>query len=817
MSRVDLHVHSRHSRHPAEWFLQRIGAQESYTDVEEVYRMAKARGMTWVTLTDHNTIDGALELHERHPDDTFVSVEVTAYFPQDGCKVHVLVYGIDAEKFAAIQARRGDVYRLRDWLRQEGVACSVAHATFSVNEKLTVATVEKLALLFDVFEGINGGRPEPHNESWMEALRGLTPERLAELEARHGIQPWGPSSWIKGLTAGSDDHAGLFVGQTWTEADAGSLPEFLDSLRQRRTRPAGRHSDHRSFACAVYKIAHEFSRAKGASGGGGAWTTLTALLFDNGRLGLREWLAVQKGRRGRNATDRILAQCMEDLIDGRSRDPLDSATQVERTWQALTGLSDGFFALIAESLTNDLQRGETGRLIRNLSASLPALFLLAPFLTVLRHQHGDHELRNGVAAAFGVDRARPGTLLWFTDTLTELNGVAVTLREVATYARQAGRPMKLVASLADHEDPKDLPPGTLLLPCIYDVRPGFYDAVNVRLPSLLRSLDAIAREEPSEIVISTPGPVGLVGLVAARLLRVRCTGVYHTDFTAQVDRFIGDPWVSSLVEGYTRRFFTLVDEVRVPTARYMDMLVERGIDRARMKMFRRGIPPEFAVHDEAGQAAWRARLDLPPGVPVLLWAGRLGAEKNLDFLRQVHRSVARWRPDTRLVLAGDGPEARSLRRACEGDPRIVFTGRLERTDLVHLYGLADVFVFPSTTDTFGMVVLEAQACGLPAIVSDVGGPQELVDNARTGFVVRADDLEAWTAAVMAVLDMRTSAPKALAGMRSAARARAVNGWGWDRLLDDMMGLPGREPGTGCESTALGVGIGAAPAQGFPVP
>ncbi|MBN1558096.1 MAG: glycosyltransferase [Lentisphaerae bacterium] len=794
MIRVDMHVHSRYSRHPSEWFLQRIGAQESYTDVEDVYRMAKARGMTYVTLTDHNTIDGALELHARHPEDTFISSEVTAYFPEDGCKVHVLTYGITPPQFEVIQALREDIRQLRNYLRDQHIACSVAHATYPVNDRLSIHTIEKLLLLFDVFEGINGGRNRAHNETWRTALRSLTPARLDRLRDRHGIDPWAPDPWIKGVTGGSDDHAGLFVGQTFTlSEETATIPGFLDRVRQRRTDADGRHADHKSLSCAVYKIAYQYSQARTTAVSPSPLALFHALIFRNGRLGLKNWLAVQKLKRGKRAGDRAMLQCVEELLDEPNHAPLDSEAQIARMYNALTRLSDAFFSLIAGSLEKDLQNGNTGGLLGNLSAALPAMFLLAPAITVLRHMHGDRELLRGVAHAFDARPDRPRRLLWFTDTVAELNGVAVTMREIAARAHASGRAVKLVTCLADHEDRAALPPGVLLLPCIYHVTPGFYSAWTLRLPSLLRAMDAIAAEDPDEIVISTPGPVGLVGVAAARLLRIRCTGVYHTDFTRQADQFIGDHWVSSVVETYTRGFFTLMDEVRVPTVRYMSMLEERGLDMSKMKLFSRGIEPEFAICDERRQAEWRERLSIPPGAPVLLWAGRLGREKNLDFLFRVYHAVALRRPDARLVLAGDGPETERLRAEYRAEPRIAFTRRLDRADLPHLYGMADAFVFPSTTDTFGMVVLEAQACGLPAVVSDVGGPQELVDSGKTGFVVRADDLDAWTAAVLALLDMKSSDPALLEHMRVAARVRAQNGYGWDRLLDEMTGAQSPPP------------------------
>jgi predicted metal-dependent phosphoesterase TrpH len=148
MMRVDLHCHSKFSAHPSEWFLQRIGTRESYTEVEALYRQAKARGMTHVTITDHNTIDGGLALVKLHPEDTFISAEVTAYFPEDGCKVHVLVYDIDPDQFAEIQKLRSDIRALRNYLREQDIACSVAHPTYSVNNRLSQETLENIDLFY---------------------------------------------------------------------------------------------------------------------------------------------------------------------------------------------------------------------------------------------------------------------------------------------------------------------------------------------------------------------------------------------------------------------------------------------------------------------------------------------------------------------------------------------------------------------------------------------------------------------------------------------------------------------------------------------
>ncbi len=103
MAKADLHVHSSYSARPSEWFLQRLGTRESYTDPETIYREALKQGMDFVTITDHNTIEGALILKERHPERVFTGVEATTYFPETGCKVHLLVYGFNEAQFAMIR------------------------------------------------------------------------------------------------------------------------------------------------------------------------------------------------------------------------------------------------------------------------------------------------------------------------------------------------------------------------------------------------------------------------------------------------------------------------------------------------------------------------------------------------------------------------------------------------------------------------------------------------------------------------------------------------------------------------------------------
>jgi glycosyltransferase involved in cell wall biosynthesis len=785
MIRADLHLHSRHSKHPGEWVLQRLGAQESYTDVEAVYRACKARGCAFITLTDHNTIDGALELAALHPKDCFVSTEATAYFPEDGCKIHILCYGITAAQFEAIQKARENIYNLRDYLRLEGIACSVAHGTFDVNGRLTVEHLEKLILLFNTFESANGTRGESGNRLWTEVLRSLTPETIRTLVAKHGIDPWGEEPWRKGLTGGSDDHAGLFLGETYTLAEADSVESLLEAIRGRRTLAGGRLGDHKALAYAVYKIASEYTHAKG--GVRGLPGMLSSILFQSEGPALRERMAIKRLGFRRSARDQMMAQFLKRLMEVAKVGPTRGADwQVEQAYDALATLVDACIRELVQSVQRGLSGGEAPDLFQQIATVIPAAVFSAPFFSTLRMLNQNRTIHAELVDRFKLAGAGcPVRTLWFSDTVSDLNGVSVTLREVAACAARMNRPLGVVGCLTDEEQALR-PAGLINLPCVCSFTPQFYDAHTVRIPSLLRAIDIVAACNPSKIIVSTPGPVGLVGLLVGRLLGIPCVGVYHTDFTKQAELITDDLGVAGMVESYLRWFYARMDEIRVPTQAYIDKLAERGYPRAQMRMLRRGLDCGFSTVADATLAEAQ-RLWFPAGgPPVLLYAGRVGREKNLDLLFYVCRELKARRVAVRVVIAGDGPDLAALREQYGSDAGVTFTGRLDRELLKACYASADLFLFPSTSDTFGMAVLEAQALGLPALVTDVGGPQEIIRHGKTGYVLPADDAELWVRSAMRIIESRTAHPEDFGRWRAEIRETSSSLYSWEALVEEMI-------------------------------
>ncbi|MDD3052114.1 MAG: phosphoesterase, partial [Candidatus Cloacimonetes bacterium] len=389
MAKADLHCHSVFSEHPSEWFLQRIGAAESYTEPEYIFKEQLKRGMDFVTITDHNRIGGVLLLKEKYPDRIITGVESTVYFPEDGCKIHLLVYGLNEAQFNEIQKIRKDIYQTRDYIKEQNLAYSVAHATYSVNGRLQADHLRKLLLLFDNFEGINGGRNHLNNVGWMNVLTNLTPSHIDKLYQRYRIEPFSDNSWTKGITGGSDDHAGLFLGRTYTEALANTPEEFLQKIREKKIICDGRHNDYQSLAFTIYKIAIDYSKTKSTEFSKTIMSQLTDFLVDNKTLSWKYRLKVRKSEE-QDINSRLKTAFAELTNALKKENKIDK--RFDLFYEKISDITDLFFTSLFESTTKELAQGNFVKMIRNVSSSLPGFFLTLPFFTTLQHMHRNREL-----------------------------------------------------------------------------------------------------------------------------------------------------------------------------------------------------------------------------------------------------------------------------------------------------------------------------------------------------------------------------------------------------------------------------------------
>ena len=785
MPKADMHVHSKHSMHPSEWFLQRLGASESYTEPEFIFTESIDKKMDFVTVTDHNTADGSFFLKQKYPDKVFTDVEVTSYFPEDGCKAHILIYGFTPAEFEHIDRIRTDIYELRDYIKSKKLAYSVAHAAYSVNGKLTEAHLEKFILLFDVFEAINGSRDRASNVLWTRILSGLTPEFIGRIYDRHRIEPMSADPWIKGFTGGTDDHAGIFIGKTFTETPAGcaSPGEFLASIRDKKSIARGRHNDFKGLAFAIYKIAYDFSRRKGAGLSGSLLSQLTEYVFEKKKLSFKSEIKVGKAKyfSGDSGIQGLLAGFVDALKENAGM-PIEEKLDI--VYDKITAITDEFFKSLLISARKDLNRGDIVSLIKNVSSSITGIFLAAPFFTTIRHIHENRSVVSSFASKFReLDSPDGKRILWFTDTLNDLNGVSVTLKTLGWQSFINKKNIRLVTCL-DGPEALGLSFNVLNLPYIHSFELPYYEKYSIKVPSMLSALKEIYAFEPDEIVISTPGPVGLAGFMAAKLMGIKCTGIYHTDFTSQSREIIGDESAASIIEAYTRWFYSSMDELKVPSNKYIPILRSRGFETSKMSIFRRGIDSKLFSNRPGGRLFLREFLGIMDGI-ILIYTGRISRDKNLDFLIDVYKSMLSGYPYLKLIIAGDGPQLGELKSRCSGLDGVFFTGKVQQQMLPVMLSGSDIFVFPSITDTFGMSVLEAQSCGVPAVVSDTGGPQEIIIDKVTGLAARSNDLNEWVENISYLASACGSGSGLFLRMKTESSRNAAQNYDWNSVLTEL--------------------------------
>lgn len=528
-ARADLHCHSRTSDRPSEWLLRRIGAPECFTEPLGVYRRCRAAGMDFVTLTDHDSIAGALEI--AHLPGAFVSCEVTAAFPEDGCPLHVLVWGIDEARHRAIQELRGDLYALTAYLDTEGIVYALAHPLFRQSPRLTVAHFERLLLLFRRFELVNGSRAPRGGELLRSLLAGLAPELMAQLADRHGLAPRHPQPWIKHVTGGSDDHAGFTLGRAWTETPAASsVGEFLAHLAAGRSQAGGEHGSSLLLARCFTSIAWDYYRRRLAADGAGG-QPLAALferLLAEGDLAdlplgdrIRLFAARRlKRRRTMETVDRALIDELAELASSPAAD--EPAEQ--RCFRIASRLADGLGYGALREFGKHLAAGKLSESLQSLSGLTPAAISLAPYVAAVRSQHQDGSFHREIEARFGVEPApRHQVEVWLADEIAG-DGVDDDLRvALAALARGRGRRLERLTCAGAEPGGAD---GETRFAAVGELRLPELPALALAFPPILELLAACERLAPAAVVVDAPGPLGLVGLGMARLLGVPLVAVY---------------------------------------------------------------------------------------------------------------------------------------------------------------------------------------------------------------------------------------------------------------------------------------------------
>lgn len=818
---LDTHVHSTASDGPAAAALGFIGCPECYSPPEKVYDQARERGMDLVTITDHDTIAGGLELVERGFERFILGQEVTVHFPEDRCKLHVLVWGLSPEHAEQIDTLRlrDDVYQFAAWLREHELPHALAHPLYIQNGKLSFWHIERAALLFRGFEVLNGAHSATHRKALERFLDALTPAKIADLASLHDMQPLWPEPHRKSRTAGSDDHALLNVGRTYTEVP-GELDDpraFFGQVMSYRSRVSGVGGHPSLLAHQLSTVGAHYTasrlRGKGGpkarlvrsklmkfAGVGEDKPSKPALVLEAARNKLlgrrrREWPLLTALRAGLGPVLERHPELRERL-DPETWTAGSALAQHERMEQFSEELVRELTAILSDGTLDAIrERDRRGMTDHAVSQAIVQAAQL-PYVFGLFHQNKERWFLERLQHNLDTERGRPSEILdrpikvkLFTDTLGDVNGVTRFIRTMASKALEHGHDLEVLTStnieMPEGENLRNFKP-------LFASKMPKYENLELVLPPVLEMMRHIDREQPDVIHISTPGPVGLVGLIAAKMVRVPVVGVYHTDFPAYVDRLFEDHILTEVATGAMRRFYRRFATVLTRSKDYVPIVSELGVPKNIVSALKAGCDTRQFSPAKADASVWR-QFDLPGGpsetnetsetTVKAVFCGRVSVEKNLPMLvdvwKRAHARLAKAGVDARLVVIGDGPYREKMQRQLRKHGG-VFAGFRHGDELSAMYASADAFCFPSETDTLGQAVMEAQASGLPAIVATEGGPKEIVEHGQTGYAIDAADEQAWEDAIVELLSD--------ADRRRAMGERAVERMGAfsvDAMFDDF--------------------------------
>jgi len=719
-SRVDLHCHSTASHFSKLGVQRSLGLPECATPPQEVYELAKRRGMDFVTITDHDTIDGCLEIADRP--DCFVSEELTARFAGEPQAVHVLCYGITRGDHEWLQAHSGDVEACAAYLHEQEIVCALAHPFFNVAAPLTRRHRRRLAELFPIWEVRNGSRAAELN---MPAVIYI------ETHGGTGI-------------GGSDDHAGVDIGRTFTEAPAAATPEeFLGWLRRGQAEACGEQGSAAKWAHAAMALA-----------------TRALALGEDGREPLP---GQQRGGSGEGLPP-VQPKGSGPSPEGRPQGPnpgavLKMAERVIREGAAREGK-------IAADVGPEDARALLEAWLDGVGLDLRGRELIA-YLQSSEFSHADlyrrarriHDRRLRAAVDGGVEAVSDGDLQAAVTGLFEALVPAVPYAPAAAFLgaekaklRDRSGERRRVAVIADgigsmhgvthtieqirergvpgfEVDIVGTDPGVdRRLPAATELEVPFYAGMSLGVPGLPDLVETLADGCYDLVHVTAPGPAGIAATLMSRITAVPLIASYHTEIATYAGMRTEDPTLEALTRAGLAAFYTVPGAVLSPSPSADASVIGLGADPDRLGRWERGVDTERFDPRKADRDAF-------PGEIKVLYAGRLTREKGVDLLAESFLRAHASDPRLHLLLAGGGPEEAELRERL--GERATFLGWLS-DDLPRAYASADAFLFCSGTDTYGQVILEAAASGLPVVAVAAGGPATLIENRHTGLLCRPD-------------------------------------------------------------------------------
>jgi glycosyltransferase involved in cell wall biosynthesis/predicted metal-dependent phosphoesterase TrpH len=731
-----MHCHSTASQLSRLGVQRSLGLPECATPPEEVYELAKRRGMDFVTITDHDTIAGCLELDGRP--DCFVSEELTARFAGEPQAVHILCYGITSGDHEWLQAQSGDVEACAAYLHENGIACALAHPFFNVAAPLTRRHRRRLSELFPVWEVRNGSRAAELN---------MPAAVYVDTHGGTGI-------------GGSDDHAGVDIGRTFTEVpDAATPEEFLRHLRHGDAEAGGEQGSAAKWTHAAMALATR-ALVIDAEGPGGADASVPspAAVLKMAERVIREGAA----REGKIAADigPEDARCLLEAwlagmgLDLRGRELIaflqsDGFSHAD-LYRRARRIHDRRLRAAVEKGTAAVASGDLAGAINGLFEALVPAVPYAPSTVFLgaekaKLSNRSEERRRVALIADGI-----GSMHGVTHTIEQIREHGVPGFDVEVIGTDAGVDRRL--------------------PAAAELQMPFYEGMTLGVPGLPDLVEALADGGYDLVHVTAPGPAGIAATLLSRVTGVPLLASYHTELAAYAGMRSGDGGVEAIARAALGGFYGAPRTVLSPSPSADASLVELGTEASRIGRWERGVDSDRFDPAKADRDAY-------PGELKVLYAGRMTREKGVDLLAESFLAARRSDPRLHLLLAGGGPEEGELRERL--GEHATFLGWLGGEELACAYASADIFLFASSTDTYGQVILEAGASGLPVVAVAEGGPAALVENRHTGLLCRPDPDH------LAGALLQLASSPALRRQLGSAALGSVRSRSWERSMGQL--------------------------------
>jgi glycosyltransferase involved in cell wall biosynthesis len=359
----------------------------------------------------------------------------------------------------------------------------------------------------------------------------------------------------------------------------------------------------------------------------------------------------------------------------------------------------------------------------------------------------------------------------FTDTFVpEVNGVARTLKRFTDFLEKKNIEYRVFAP--------EIPDKNLFDSHIHrftSFRFFLYPECRIAFPNIMQMKVELQKFKPHLIHVATPFNIGLCGLHYAKKLQIPVVGSYHTDFD-QYLRYYDLQFLSKLLWRYMYWFHRPLQKIFVPSQETLEQLKRHGFTN--LHIWPRGVDCSL-FHPHYNKQEVREKYKIHEKY-LFVYVGRIAAEKDVHLLPQITKQLPEsLKNNVRWLIVGDGPLKEKLQQ--DAPDNMTFVGYLHGEELAKAYSAADLFIFPSPTETFGNVVLESLACGTPVIGANSGGVKNIIENEKFGYLCKPGNTEQFADAILRTLS--SDAKRKQMGLNGRAYALTQN---WDTIFEELL-------------------------------